>query len=84
MIIYFLFVCNYNATLTRMILISAKNEFLIADASQAGYMKALTVVFNYLNDQLTHSKPALGEGNSSLSCKRSRGKDLAIKLIQIN
>ena len=82
MIIYFLFVCNYNATLTTMILISAKNEFLIADASLA--MKALTVVFNYLNDQLTHSKPALGEGNSSLSCKRSRGKDLAIKLIQIN
>ena len=64
-----------------IILISAKNDFLIVDASLA--MKALIVVFNYLNDQLTHSIPAVGE---EIPCcpARWRGKDLAIKLIQIN
>ena len=57
-------------TLSARSLISAKNEFLIVDASHA--MKALTVVFNYLNDHLTHSIPAFRAGNSSLSCKRWR------------
>ena len=57
-----------------MILISAKNEFLIADASQTGYMKALTVVFNYLNDQLTHSKLALGEETPGCPVEGREGK----------
>ena len=46
-------------------------------------MKALTVVFNYLNDHLSHSKPAQGEEIPRCPAKGG-GKDLAIKLIQIN
>ena len=67
-------------TLSGIILISAKNEFLIVDASQA--MKALTVGFNYLNDHLSHSKPAQGEEIPRCPAKGG-GKDLAIKLLEI-
>ena len=59
-------------TLSARSLISAKNEFLIADASLA--MKALTVVFNYLNDQLTHSKLALGEETPGCPVEGREGK----------
>ena len=63
---------NITATLSEIILISAKNEFLIVDASQA--MKALTVVFNYLNDHLIHSLPDAREEIRRCPVKGREGK----------